>query len=141
MANEKRLICANALMDEFRAYMVDRYDREKCVSEENCKTCENSCLWRKMVSVAPTVDAVEVEHGYWIDSHTVDHIGRIIEHGIDCSVCDSVFKDDSREVVKHWKEQFKVCPFCGAKMDLSQITEQTTDALMKMGENAHGEGN
>ena len=60
MANEKRLIDANALMDAFRNYMVERYDKEKCVSEENCKTCENSCLWRKMVSVAPTVDAVEV---------------------------------------------------------------------------------
>ena len=68
--------------------------------------------------VTPVVrSAVGVVRGYWIDSHTVDHIGRIIEHGIDCSVCDSVFKDDSREVVKHWKERFKVCPFCGAKMD------------------------
>ena len=60
MANEVRLIDANALMDEFRNYMVERYDKEKCVSEENCKTCENSCLWRKMVMSAPTVDAVEV---------------------------------------------------------------------------------
>ena len=60
MANEVRLIDANALMDEFRNYMVERYDKEKCVSEENCKTCENSCLWRKKVMSAPTVDAVEV---------------------------------------------------------------------------------
>lgn len=62
-------------------------------------------------------DRVEVVHGYWIDSTSVDHVGRIIEHSIDCSVCDSVFKDDSRAVVKHWKERFKVCPFCGAVMD------------------------
>ena len=60
MANEKRLIDANALMDAFRKYMTDRYDREKCVSAENCKTCEPGCLWRKKVSAAPTVDAVEV---------------------------------------------------------------------------------
>lgn len=60
MATEKRLIDADALMDAFRGYMVEYYDREKCVSEENCKTCESSCLWRKIVSVAPTVDAVEV---------------------------------------------------------------------------------
>ncbi len=72
---------------------------------------------RDHIDDAPAVDAVEVVHGYWIDSTSVDHMGRIIEHSIDCSVCDSVFKDDSREVVKHWKEQFKVCPFCGAKMD------------------------
>ena len=55
-----RLIDAEALMDAFRTYMVERYDREKCVSEENCKTCDRSCLWRSVVSVAPTVDAVPV---------------------------------------------------------------------------------
>ena len=60
MANEKRLIDANGLMDAFRRYMVERCDRVKCVSEENCKTCEKPCLWRKIVSIAPTVDAVEV---------------------------------------------------------------------------------
>ena len=58
--NKKRLIDANALMDEFRAYMVERYDREKCFSEENCKTCDRPCLWWREVNEAPTVDAVEV---------------------------------------------------------------------------------
>ena len=55
-----RLIDAKALMDAFRTYMVERHDREKCISEENCKTCDRSCLWRSVVSVAPTVDAVPV---------------------------------------------------------------------------------
>ena len=55
-----RLIDADALMDAFRTYMVERHDREKCVSEENCKTCDKPCLWRSIVSVAPTVDAVPV---------------------------------------------------------------------------------
>ena len=117
MANEKRLIDANALKDEFRRYMADRFDRERCVSEENCITCGRVCLFQRTINNAPTVDAVEVVHGYWIDGYNVDHIGRITEHTIDCSVCDSVFKDDSREVVKYWKERFEVCPFCGAKMD------------------------
>ena len=60
MAKEKRLIDANALMDAFRSHMVKSYDRNKCTLEENCKTCEPGCLWRKKVSEAPTVDAVEV---------------------------------------------------------------------------------
>ena len=55
-----RLIDAKALMDAFRTYMAERFDREKCISEENCKTCDRSCLWRSVVSAAPTVDAVEV---------------------------------------------------------------------------------
>ena len=60
MATEKRLKDANALMDEFRRYMAERYDRVKCISEENCKTCSKGCLWRNVVSKAPAVDAVEV---------------------------------------------------------------------------------
>ena len=60
MANEMRLIDANALMDSFRSHMVERYDRNKCTLEENCKTCQPGCLWRKKVMAAPTVDAVEV---------------------------------------------------------------------------------
>ena len=110
MANEKRLIDANALEElENLDYVYD--------------PVRDGCAWYRAADVwacierEPTVDAVEVVHGYWIDSTTVDHVGRIIEHGIDCSVCDSVFKDDSREVVKHWKERFVVCPFCGALMD------------------------
>ena len=55
-----RLIDAKALMDAFRTYMAERFDREKCISEENCKSCDRSCLWRSVVSVAPTVDAVPV---------------------------------------------------------------------------------
>ena len=105
MANEKRLIDANALMD----------DVEMDGALYACLGAVDDV--RFLVNSQPTVDAVEVVHGYWIDSYNADHIGRIIEHSIDCSVCDSVFKDDSRAVVKHWKEQFKVCPFCGAKMD------------------------
>ena len=65
------------------------------------------------------VDAVEVVHGRWA------HIGE------DCCVCSVCHK---ASIVDYY-----FCPECGTKMDLPQITEQTTDALMKMGENAHGE--
>lgn len=96
MADEKRLIDADALMDEFRRYMVERYDREKCVSEENCKTCENSCLWRKKVSEAPTVDALEVVHARW----------AIVCEACVCSACH-----------KASIATYYFCPECGAKMD------------------------
>ena len=98
MANEKRLIDANALMDSFRAYMADRYDREKCVSEVNCKTCESSCLWRKIVAVAPTVDAVEVVHGRWR-----------FRKNWDLFVCSECSHESSN--------YSNYCPNCGAKMD------------------------
>ena len=114
MANEKRLIDANAFFDVVRFTDADMHEVDR--NENHTYGFTREAI-KDMLDNAPTVDAVEVVHGYWIDSYSVDHIGRIIEHSIDCSVCDSVFKDDSREVVKHWKEHFKLCPFCGAKMD------------------------
>ena len=99
---EDRLIYANDFLDLF--YVASAGQDKSFI-----KTVE------MVLEDTPTV---EVKHGYWIDSYSVDHIGRITGHSIDCSVCDSVFKDDSREVVKHWKARFEVCPFCGAKMDL-----------------------
>ena len=58
-----RLIDANALKDDFRRYMADRYDGERCVSEENCITCGRVCLFQRTINNAPTVDAVEVVRG------------------------------------------------------------------------------
>jgi hypothetical protein len=100
-----RLIDADALY--FKVYIPD--DLSGTVEYPR------SVMWED-IEKAPTVDAVPVVHGRWEESTSVDHIGRIIEHGIDCSVCDSVFKDKSREVVKRWKERFEYCPFCGADM-------------------------
>ena len=114
MANEKRLIAYDPVaFGEFTQSLrntLEVYDPYSDGYEDGMGRIEDWLEYNY-------VDAVEVVHGYWIDSHTVDHLGRIIEHSIDCSVCDSVFKDDSRAVVQHWKENFNVCPFCGAKMD------------------------
>lgn len=105
-----RLIDANELLDKFQFRLPH---------EDEASLIVNDCvaIARKAIMEAQTVEAVPVVHGHWIDSTSVDHIGRITGHSIDCSVCDSVFEDDSREVVKHWKERFKVCPFCMALMD------------------------
>ena len=70
---------------------------------------------KKHIEDAPAVDVV---HGRWA------HIGE------DCWVCSVCHK---ASIVDYY-----FCPECGAEMDLPQITEQTKDALMKMGENAHG---
>ena len=109
MANEKRLIDANALMDSFREYMVERYDKEKCVSEENCKTCDKPCLWRKIVRSAPTVSAVEVKHGEWIYEEKPDENNNIQAR---CSVC---FAGDLHATALMNKVPY--CWKCGAEMD------------------------
>jgi hypothetical protein len=63
----------------------------------------------------PGVDAVEVVHGQWLDGCAI-HNGKEVYKSIDCSVCNDVFKIES-ESLEYWKARFKVCPFCGAKMD------------------------
>ncbi len=101
MANEKRLIDANALLNLLKPL------------EEHSKILKKILL---VIQNCPTVDAVEVVHGRWEDGCAM-HNGKVVYHSIDCSVCQGVFKADSRETAEYWKERFKVCPFCGAIMD------------------------
>lgn len=111
MANEVRLIDANALLEEMDKFANPMPNKSGYEFLHGIATAITE------IEDAPTVDAAPVVHGYWIDSKTVDHMGRVTGYGIDCSACDSVFKNERRDVVQHWKERFKVCPFCGAIMD------------------------
>ena len=111
MANEKRLIDANALKDDFRRYMADRFDRERCVSEENCITCGRVCLFQRTINNAPTVNAVEVVHGRW--EYDLDHLDGLpykdewYAYVFKCSICGGTAMGGND----------KYCPNCGAKMD------------------------
>jgi hypothetical protein len=109
MEKKKRLIYTDALMDDFRRYMAERFDRERCASEENCKTCVRMCLWRKVVNAAPTVDAVEVVHGSWIED---GYYGNPFV----CSHCGSegCYSGDFKNKQYYYTNY---CPHCGAKMD------------------------
>ena len=93
MANEKRLIDANALLEkiQFRRPVIDT--ETKIVSD-----CVQ--IARKAIVDAPTVDAVEVVHGRWV---WVDDE----ECGIyRCSCCHGAGGYPTN-----------YCPNCGAKMD------------------------
>ena len=106
MANEVLLIDANALKDDFRRYMADRYDRERCVSEENCIICGRVCLFQRTINNAPTVDAVEVVHGKWTPNFEYDFDrGEHRLTGYHCDKCGI------------WTlKKSNYCPNCGAKM-------------------------
>lgn len=59
---------------------------------------------KAMLEAQPTVDAVPVKHGRWID-HKDEH---------QCSECKEITIVDFYV----WKNvQFDYCPYCGAKMD------------------------
>ena len=91
MANEKRLIDANALISYFSG-------------GEAMKTMTQSiydAMFVKALQEAPTVDAVEVAHGRW-------------EYGTRSAVCSKCGFE------RHLDDNFGAaiaCPNCGAKMD------------------------
>ena len=99
MANEKRLIDANALMD----------DVEMDGALYACLGAVDDV--RFLVDSQPTVDAVEVVHGRWIDKK-IDNF-RMWE--LRCSECDWV--GISNYDAYNEPYDFNYCPNCGAKMD------------------------
>ena len=112
MANEKRLIDADAEIEAIKKYAC-----EDCESHNGirCRACWADDLigW---IEDAPKVDAVEVVHAEWLDGLGVDHDGKIVYESIDCSACEAYIKVESNDI-EYWKERLKWCPFCGAKMD------------------------
>jgi hypothetical protein len=102
MANEKRLMCADDFLDLF--YVASAGQDKAFI-----KAVE------MVVEDTPTVDAVGVEHGRWLDGSAI-HNGKKVYDSIDCSVCEEIFKIESHDR-EYWKARFKVCPFCGAVMD------------------------
>ena len=86
MANEKRLIDANALIEEANAEGAYGY------------------VDAKQIADAPTIDAVEVRHGYWIPAM---HIGDCCYR---CSECQ--FLRDA-----YLLDIGNYCPNCGARIN------------------------
>ena len=65
-------------------------------------------LVQQYIDKAPTVDAVEVKHGQWINKSTIKP--PFFDYRFDCSVCGCTFYHAGID-------SFAYCPFCGAKMD------------------------
>ena len=100
MANEKQLELIN------KWDVVNRLIRLENEYNFHKPTWDAETLYRKLCNVeieigkAPTVDAVEVVHGRWLEK-----VGRA-----KCSVCaDECWADSAME--------YNYCPNCGAKMD------------------------
>lgn len=110
MASEKRLIDAYALMDCIRDSKRHNPHDDPTVAKNHMFEHDH---FMKMVSLAPTVNAVEVVHGQWIEILSGQN-----SSGYECSICKrivSVVSDvDLRERVLAKKHPY--C-HCGAKMD------------------------
>lgn len=65
----------------------------------------NCIEMEREINMLPTIDAVPVRHGEWIDESLGYHwYGK-------CSVCGEEYNVDS------WYGSFNYCPNCGARMD------------------------
>ena len=107
MANEVRLIDANALRDD--TFILDSWDAK---------------IVRAWLDDQPTVDAVEVVHGWWEwfeewNPSTPDHPRECDDCGWRCGKCKTSLAD---MVGGYWDDYYEepklnYCPNCGAKMD------------------------
>ena len=116
MANEKRLIYANALIGAIDEYMKVAYDcplseaedfRKKASSYKVACFVEGLYEATELIEEAPTVDAVEVVHGRWIDDGGLDEDGN---GQYRCSSCGVGEKHNPTVTVSY-------CWNCGAKMN------------------------
>ena len=106
MANEKRLIDANAI--PYEEHYVPDTD-----SGKQWDFKKELCVLKPIIDAQPTVDAVEVVHGRWLyDSGS----GRYF-----CSACDEYALSFKKDTL-YGGDLYEVCltdycPNCGAKMD------------------------
>ena len=128
MANEKRLIDANAPMikEHFNPRLIDfrEFVKECNHFYENPPFSHPATPWHKGLQLAieiamrlKPVDAVEVVHGRWEDEHG----GKYANPRYRCSVCKerALYKFE-RDLLDNWKEVQALtphCPFCTAKLD------------------------
>ena len=97
MAKKKRLIDANAL-------------KLKAWPEE---VTGEGIIYVEDIDNAPTVDAVEVVHGRWIEKQEpIPWCEDDVDIFYECSMCHC-----------HTQAVTNYCPSCGAKMDLKEETK------------------
>ena len=104
MANEVRLIDANALLHDNEEYFCKPCkEKGHDYHEVACRACWVDDM-RIAIEDAPTVDAVPVVYGRWEKRKAIVFDDEMI--GYRCSVCNTT-----------WDAETNYCPNCGAKMD------------------------
>jgi hypothetical protein len=104
MANEKRMIDANALKFHYAKMLYP---------DGTASNGYHAFVTSVEVKDAPTVEAVEVVHGRWLK--TKESLGWSEVDCVECSICHESWlsdEDDSFDYLEHWH----YCPNCGADM-------------------------
>ena len=108
MANEKRLIDANAVIAEIMKAQDSLKTNNDALWNINSKYFKGLAWAHRIVLDAPTIDAVEVVHGRWVEQRDIieSYLSGCTKVFYVCSVCESGNIGKS-----------PYCPDCGAKMD------------------------
>ena len=107
MANEKRLIDANALETAIQGTVSQVALDAPYDPEWFTRLAARQFEILKIIDDAPTVDAVEVVHGRWIEKQEpITWCEDDVEIFYECSICGCQYFGQS-----------PYCPNCGAKMD------------------------
>ena len=106
MVNEKRLIDANAVIKE-----IDNYYHNSPFPHPGTTWLEGLELAVGLLLREPTVEAVEVVHGRWIE-RPLDNFRK---YEVKCSECGFVGIGNYDQYLEPY--DFNYCPICGAKMD------------------------
>ena len=115
MANEKRLIDANAINERCRATkLIEVFPEWKQLPISAQKAvCRLGNYFKNIVQEAPTVDAVEVVHGKWIEEREIPSYSNKNIPVVECSKCRCLFCD----IINVHTFMYHYFPNCGAKMD------------------------
>ena len=109
--DDVRLIDANALEfepDQYNAFAMNAVAFAGRFGGKTAAMVQNAL--KHMIDNAPTIDAVEVVHGRWVET------GKVFVHSMydlftKCSQC------SFGHVRNEYQEPYRYCPNCGAKMD------------------------
>ena len=114
MANEQRLIDANALIEKFRAHrdlFVSAWNEHKEMPPKDKARLDELGVCIAETINAPTVDAVPVVHGEWLFGE-LDFLGATVK----CSNC-GFGTENADPILWLGYPGHKFCGCCGARMD------------------------
>lgn len=116
--------------DAFSAEMKKRQDAckkwmENSTDEVHLRACGAYpvfCETKLLLDQMPTIDAVEVVHGEWIEA---DDFDELIKGSVVCSNCGGQYQSliIRNNEIEIRANKTPYCPNCGAKMDGERRTE------------------
>ena len=95
---------------------ADSLKRAFCNHCDGDEPCTEPCIEIGLIETAPTIDAVEVVHGSWIEAEDFD---ELIKGSVICSNCRGQYQSliIRNNEIEMRANKTPYCPNCGAKMD------------------------